>query len=621
MGRRPSPGPTHPPDTVAAVPSSTPCATGSSELWRGLTVAQHEAVASPDSPLCVLAAAGSGKTTVLARRVARRILDGSARAEHTLVVTFTRKASRELRGRLARLGVPGLVSAGTFHALSLAQLRRHWADRQLRPPALVDDPTPLVRAVLGGRAAGPGTAAAVLGELHWAQVCMLSPEDYTTAALAAGRDTLSGLAAAEVAEIYAGYLEVKNKRDVLDLDDLVSRCASLLEEDEVAAAAQRWRIRHVFVDEFQDVNPAQWRLLRAWLGDGRDLFVVGDPRQAIYGWNGADPTLLDRLPELLPGTTVLRLDANHRSTPQVVGAAGAVLGTGPGQASRPDGPCPVVEGFDDDDGEATALARWLRRTHRPGRPWSHLAVLARTNSRLEPVARALARAGIPHRMAGGAKEAAQARATLAELRRLPRARHLRPALAELVMAREARASSATHRSPDRDGRPRGGDEGTPHVALPAVLARLADEHALEFPDATVGEFLEWVAAGGEDMEPDAFDGVELSTFHRAKGLEWPAVAVVGLENGMVPIAYATTPHALAEERRLLYVALTRAEDELWCSWAGTRRAGGRTWRCDPSPLLAALQQANHELGAGFEPDARQMAQRIALLRARLPHAG
>jgi len=292
-----------------------------------------------------------------------------------------------------------------------------------------------------------------------------------------------------------------------------------------------------------------------------------------------------------------------------------VLGADPGQASRPDGPCPVVEGFDDDDDEAVALSRWLRRTHRPGRPWSHLAVLARTNSRLEPVARALSRAGIPYRMAGGAQEAARARAVVAELRRVPKARHLRSALAELVMARETRASVGGHESPGEEVRP------SP-VGLPVALARLADEHALEFPDATVGEFLEWVVAGGEGgMELDATDGVELSTFHRAKGLEWPAVAVVGLEHGMVPIAYATTPDALAEERRLLYVALTRAEDELWCSWARTRRSGGREWRCEPSPLLAALQKANHGLGAGSEPDARQLAGRIASLRARLPHAG
>jgi DNA helicase-2/ATP-dependent DNA helicase PcrA len=596
------------------VPRSASRVAGSSELLHGLTASQQLAVVSPDSPLCVLAAAGSGKTTVLARRVARRILDGSARAEHTLVVTFTRKASRELRTRLAVLGVPGRVTAGTFHAIALAQLRRHWTDEGARPPVLIDDPRRVVRAVLGSRASvGPARLAAVLGELHWAQVSMLSPDDYPAAARRAGRDAPREFTHDDVAELYASYGAEKKRRGVLDLDDLVTRCACLLEEDAVVAAAQRWRIRHVFVDEFQDVNPAQWRLLKAWLGDGRDLFVVGDPRQAIYAWNGADPTLLDRVAELLPGTTVLRLDDNHRSTPQVVGAAQAVLGADPSQASRPDGPSPVIEGFDDDDDEAAAVARWLRRAHRPGRPWSHLAVLARTNARLDPIARALARAGIPHRIAGGAREAAEARAALGELRRMPRTRHLRSALAELVVTRAARGSdAAAGAAPDEDP--------GPGVGLPLALARLADEHAVEAPDATVGEFLEWVVAGGDsDMELVAEDGVDLFTFHRAKGLEWPAVAVVGLEDGMVPIAYATTPAARAEERRLLYVALTRAEDELWCSWAGLRRAGERTWRCDPSPLLAAVKRANREVEPA--PDARQLSSRVASLRTRLPHAG
>ena len=593
------------------MPSSTLSVAGSSELMRGLTEAQRQAVMSCDAPLCVLAAAGSGKTTVLARRVARRILDGSARPEHTLVVTFTRKAARELRERLGRLEVPRGLSAGTFHALAFAQLRRHWTDRELRPPVVMDDPARVVRSVLGPRfSSKPAHAVAVLAELHWAQVSMLGPADYAAAALANGRDTLLDLSHGDFGEIYGAYVDEKRRRNVLDLDDLVTRCATLLEQDDVAAAAQRWRIRHVFVDEFQDVNPAQWRLLKAWLGEGTDIFVVGDPRQAIYAWNGADPTLLDRLPELLPGTTVLRLDDNHRSTPQVVEAARAVLGADPGQASRPDGPSPVVEGFDDDDDEAAAVARWLRRAHRPGRPWSHLAVLARTNARLDPVARALERAGIPHQTGGGAKAAADARRALAELRRAPKSRHLRSALAELVMTRQARGDDEAHAS---------GNAGTlaSDGALPRALAQLADEHALEFPDATVGEFLDWVVAGGDGaMELDPVDGVELSTFHRAKGLEWPAVAVIGLEDGMVPIAYATTPQAVAEERRLLYVALTRAEDELWCSWARTRRAGDRTWRCDPSPLLAAVEEASRDNGPA--PDARQLSSRIASLRTMLP---
>jgi DNA helicase-2/ATP-dependent DNA helicase PcrA len=592
------------------VPSSASSVALSSDLVRGLTGAQRQAVMAADAPLCVLAAAGSGKTTVLARRVARRILDGSARPEHTLVVTFTRKASRELRERLGRLEVPRGVSAGTFHALAFAQLRRHWADRGIRPPVVIDDPARLVRRVVGARHSNkPAHIVAVVAELHWAQVSMLRPEDYAAAARRAGRDT-PALSHDDVGEVFAAYVDEKRRRNVLDLDDLVTSCATLLEDDVVAAAAQRWRIRHVFVDEFQDVNPAQWRLLKAWLGAGVDLFVVGDPRQAIYAWNGADPTLLDRLPELMPGTTVLRLDDNHRSTPQVVEAARAVLGADPGQASRPDGPSPVVEGFDDDDVEAAAVTRWLRRAHRPGRPWSHLAVLARTNARLDPIARALERAGIPHRLGGGAKEAADARRALAELRRAPKTRHLRSALAELVLTSQARRDEEAQASED-------GATATAEGGLPRALAQLADEHALEFPDATVGDFLDWVVAGGDGaMELDPPDGVELSTFHRAKGLEWPAVAVVGLEDGMVPIAYATTPQAVAEERRLLYVALTRAEDELWCSWARTRRVGERTWRCDPSPLLAAVAEASRDRSPA--PDACQLSSRIASLRTMLP---
>ncbi len=386
----------------------------------------------------------------------------------------------------------------------------------------------------------------------------------------------------------------------------MTRCASLLEEDRAAAAAQRWRIRHVFVDEFQDVNPAQWRLLRAWLGDRSDLFVVGDPRQAIYAWNGADPTLLDRLPELLPGTTVLRLDDNHRSTPQVVGAARAVLGADPGQASRPDGPCPVVDGFDDDDDEAAAVARWLRHAHRPGRPWSHLAVLARTNARLDPIARALERAGIPYRMGGTPKRPPPRGAPWPSSVERPKTRHLRSALAELVMTRQARADEDAAGLEHRR-RPGPGPVDCPVPWRSSPTSTRSSSPMPRWATSSTGSSP--VATRAWSSTPS--DGVELSTFHRAKGLEWPAVAVVGLEDGMVPIVYATTRQAIAEERRLLYVALTRAEDELWCSWARTRRAGDRTWRCDPSPLLAAVAEASRDAAPSPTPDGLSAPDRLA----------
>ena len=341
------------------------------------------------------------------------------------------------------------------------------------------------------------------------------------------------------------------------------------------------------------------------------------PARPSTRWNGADPTLLDRLPELLPGTTVLRLDDNHRSTPQVVAAATAVLGAEPGQASRPDGPCPVVEGFDDDDAEAAAVARWLRRAHRPGRPWSQLAVLARTNARLEPVARALARAGIPHRVAGDAKAAAARSRTP-----WPSSAGRRgPSLAQRLgrAGHGAPGRTAPVEAPPGDGEPL--PTGGGRCGLTPALARLADEHAVECPDATVGEFLSgWPPAARVRWRRRPVDGVELSTFHRAKGLEWPAVAVVGLEDGMVPIAYAMTPDAVAEERRLLYVgadpgrgravvlvgrtapgrATARGAASPRPCWP--RRRGQPRARCRPSPTPATSPGASPPLRARL-PDA------------------
>jgi DNA helicase II / ATP-dependent DNA helicase PcrA len=572
-------------------------------LWRGLSQEQCEAVLSEAAPLCVLAGAGSGKTTVLTRRVARRLADGSAEPAHTMVVTFTRKAAGELRGRLHRLKVPGPIWAGTFHAAAYGQLRRHWADTGRRPPAVIDDPGRLLRRIATSpEVLAPELLAAVVAEVQWAQARLVAPEAYAAAARAAGRRP--PVEPAEVAEMFSRYEKAKQKLGVLDLNDLLVRGAEAVEGDGAAAAVARWRIRHLFVDEFQDVNPAQWRLLRAWLGNGSDLFVVGDPRQAVYGWNGADPTLLDRLPQLLPHTTVLRLDANHRCSPQVVAAARAVLGDGerspvPVPVGRPDGPPPVVKGFDDDAQEAAAVARWLRVMHRPGRPWSQLAVLARTNARLTLVAQSLERAGIPFRVGTSPPRGSAWRHALRLLRRVPHQR-LRSALADLSM------------SDDTGG---GG--------LPRTLRRLADEHAFEEPGSTVDAFLRWVAATTGDTEnaddDRHTDAVELSTFHRAKGLEWEAVALIGLEDGLVPIAYATSEAAMAEERRLLYVAVTRAAEDLFCSWANHRTSSDRSWWCAPSPLLAGIEDCA-VASSTADPHA-VFATRIASLRDRLAATG
>jgi DNA helicase II / ATP-dependent DNA helicase PcrA len=623
-------------------------------LLRGLTDAQRLAVTTDEAPLCVLAGAGSGKTTVLTRRVARRVLDGTADPRHILVATFTRKAAAELRSRIARLGVEGDIWAGTLHAAAYRQLRRYWADRQTRAPSILDDPTRLIRKVLTdlpGRSGSdgaaaisavpgavptglPGAVANVAAEIHWAQARLVSPDDYERAARQAARSV--PISPQAIAEVYGRYREEKRRRGVLDLDDLLGECTRLLENDTDFAAAQRWHLRHLFVDEFQDLNPAQWRLLEAWLGERVDLFVVGDPRQAVYAWNGSDPTLINRLPELIPGTSVVRLDQNHRSSPQIVGAARAVLREDAGeQQQQPDteeavddsldGPPPRIEGFDDDEAEATAVSRWLRLAHRPGTSWSSLAVLARTNARLEPIAAALRRAGIPHMVASAAAQADDPRRqalrqTLSVLRGMPVDRPLRNALAELTILSEAGPESCERPCDAGDGL----EGDSRNHGMPLEIADLADEFAADEPGATVGGFLAWVAAtdawsdtGERVIARD--DRVELATFHKAKGLEWRAVAVVGLEDGIVPIAYAASAEAMAEERRLLYVALTRAQQELWCSWAGTRHDGDRTWACDRSPFLEAVEAA--VVAAAPINDLEHRRARISELRSRLAAAG
>src|SRR5438445_4235864 len=255
-------------------------------LFDGLNPSQREAGATDAEPLCILAGAGSGRTRVLTRRIAYRVAEGTADARHVVALTFTRKAAGELSGRLAALGVRDDVVAGTFHAIAYAQLRRRWADRGERPPALLDRKLRLLGPLLPRRRPAAVQAADLAAEIEWAQARLIGPRDYEPAAELAGRrPPIPGSA---MADLYERYGAEKRRRGLVDFDDLLLRCADALATDAEFAAAQRWRFRHLFVDEFQDVNPAQHQLLAGWLGNRADLCVVGDPDQAIYAWNGAD---------------------------------------------------------------------------------------------------------------------------------------------------------------------------------------------------------------------------------------------------------------------------------------------------------------------------------------------
>jgi DNA helicase-2/ATP-dependent DNA helicase PcrA len=571
-------------------------------LLDGLTEAQAAAVTSDGAPLVILAGAGSGKTRVLTRRIAWRLADGSADGRHVLALTFTRKAAGELRSRLGSLGVHEQVAAGTFHAIAYAQLRQRWADRDITAPALLQRKVPLVAELRGRVRDAAVPHIDLVAEIEWAKARLISPERYEHEVGRIGRTT--PIAPTPMAALYAKYEEEKRARRLVDFDDLLLLCAKALREDTEFAASQRWRFRHLFVDEFQDVNPAQAALLEGWRGGHTDLCVVGDPNQAIYAWNGAEPTFLTRFCDREPGATVVRLEDNFRSTPQILAAAAAVLDDDAGmlRAHCSDGRMPAVRSYATELEEAKSVARALRDRRRPGAPWSDLAVLARTNAQLVVMEEALRGAGVPYRVRGGVSflDRAEIVDALNRLKRQP------GTLSERVSWLQASLLED--------------DEDTPAAAERRgnlrELVRLAQEYRDVGGVPTLEAFLTWLDTTMRgDTGATVADGVELATFHAAKGLEWPIVFLVGIERGLVPIGHAKTPEGEAEERRLLYVAITRAEQELHLSWARERTFGARALKRAPSPWLDDVSTTLRALQQGVTP--ADLRAKIAEERRRL----
>ncbi len=541
-------------------------------LLADLDEAQREAVTSDGAPLVVLAGAGSGKTRVLTRRIAWRCATGSADPRHVLAITFTRKAAGELRGRLRQLGGTA-VTAGTFHSVALAQLRQRDADAGRRSPEVLDRKARLLGALLsraGIRRSGATPAFEMAAEIEWAKARMVNPERYVAEARKAGRST--SLEPRTVADLFARYEEEKRRRGLADFDDLLISCADALEHDAEWAAAQRWRWRHFFVDEYQDVNPLQIRLLAAWRSDRSDLCVVGDPDQSIYSWNGAEAGELPTFAERNPGTTVVRLRANYRCPAPVLAAARAALGpVGKSDPlpARVDGSSTPVEvrAFKDEEAEAAGIAGLLRDRH-VSRRWSDAAVLVRTNAQAVPIQRALSAAGVPCRVRGGGLlREPEVRDALSALRR-------QGGLDEWTDATEAAAREA---APDR-------------AANLEALVTLAREFRSLDPGGGGPAFLTWLNdAAGDEVSGAEQDAVEISSFHRAKGLEWDVVVVAGVEDGYVPHYLSEADEAIAEERRLLYVACTRASSDLILTWARRRVFGSSERRREPSPWLTAIE--------------------------------
>ncbi len=555
-------------------------------LLAGLNEAQRRAVTTDGGPLVVLAGAGSGKTRVLTRRIAYRIAIDQTDPRRVLALTFTRKAAGELRDRLRSLGLRDDVVAGTFHGVALTQLRQRWSERGIDPPQLLDRKVGFI-ARLMGRQAGVDPLD-VVSEMEWARARLVDGATYAEAARAAGRTP--PLEPKAMAALMEAYAQEKRRRRLVDFDDLLALAIRDIRSDPDYAAAVRWRHRHLYVDEFQDVNPLQYELLSAWRGNTPDLFIVGDPNQAIYGWNGADPALLARFAKREPGAEVVELLDNYRSTPQILTLARAALGTGKGlEPHRGDGAVPEIRSYANDVAEADGIAEAIRHANSVTRPWRDQAVLVRTNAQLVVVEQALTAAGIPARIKGGAGPLGTPEVKT-ELRVLTQpGRDLQYLIGELDSAIEGEAGEQLTQA-----------EIERRSNL-AALSRLVHEYLSVDPAPTGPGLGAWIGTLRSGEVAADRDAVELATFHGAKGLEWPVVHVAGLEQGLVPIGYAKTGAQLDEETRLLYVAITRAESELYLSWAAERTFGNKTVRRQPSPHLGNLQSVIDHLRAGHRP--------------------
>ncbi len=562
-------------------------------MLAGLNAEQRQAAMAVTGPVVILAGAGTGKTTTITRRIACQVASGAVPAGRVLAVTFTEKAATVLRERLRRLGVDG-VEARTFHAAALAQLTRLWERHTGRPlPQVLDAKAPILSGL--ANALPPPhrfvPRRELAAEIERAKVRMVDPDGY----LGALGDHQPPIPPELMLQVYRGYERRKQAMRRLDFEDMLGLAVRLFDEHPDALASVRDRYEAFTVDEFQDVSALQARLLDLWLGDRDELCVVGDDYQTIYTFAGATPSYLLGFADRFPDATVVRLETNYRSTPQVLEVANRLTPRLGGfaktlRATTADGPPPLVRAFPDEAAEAAFVVERVRSLHADGTPLEQMAVLYRINARSERFEEAFAAAGIAYQVKDGTYLSRPGpRAAVARLRRESGAD---------VAGAVARVTAELGYDPD--AQPDSAEEATRQADL-GRLRSLAE--AFEATDASGGltMFL-------EDLRrrfADAADGrgVNLLTLHRAKGLEFDAVFLPRLVDGELPFRAGRRSSDVVEERRLLYVGITRARRWLFVTWPSDARLGRSPFVEELAPGASGARTAERkrDVAAGADP--------------------
>lgn len=585
-------------------------------LLEALDPEQRQVAMQVTGPLAVLAGAGTGKTRAITYRLAYGSAIGAFDPASVLAVTFTQRAAAEMRTRLRDLGVPG-AQARTFHSAALRQLRYFW-------PRAIGGP---MRPIMDYKAPIVANAARRLGlsidktairdmsaEIEWAKVSMIGPGAYVDAATTQLREAPADLDLETMANLLAAYEDSKDERGVIDFEDVLLLLTGLLQERDDIARAVRSQYRNFVVDEFQDVSALQFALLQEWLGGRHDVCVVGDVAQTIYSFAGADPAYLVNFEKYHPGARRVQLNRDYRSTPQIVSIANKVLegaastrrrntAAGKGmpegavrlKSQRPSGPAVSFASYADDQSEAAGIAAHIKSLTEDGLPLQDIAILYRTNAQSEAFEQALADAGIGFIIRGGEKffEREEIRRAMVILRQLVRI-NLPGAATNSGGGSEARNLDAPGKPEQVDASGLGLEENTveavknvasglgwtvkPPSGQGAVREKWESLDALvnlaiERESLPLAEFVQELNERAEAQLAPTISGVTLSSLHAAKGLEWEAVFLAGTSEGLLPISLAKTPEAIEEERRLLYVGVTRAKTHLVVSYAKSRGAG------------------------------------------------
>ena len=596
-----------------------PLAEGDPEaVLAALDPEQRQVALAVTGPVCVLAGAGTGKTRAVAHRIAYAALAGVVDPAHVLAVTFTTRAAGEMRARLVQLAGSGggleRVQARTFHSAALRQLTHFWpATVGGRPPVVLDSKVSLLAEAARGLRVSAGVAELrdVASEIEWAKVSQVRPDDYAASSAKAARTP--PLAAEVVARLYARYEELCRERHLVDFESVLELTAAILAEHGQAAAEVRDRYRYFVIDEYQDVNPLQKLLLDSWAGDRDDVCVVGDPRQTIYSFAGATAAFLTGFTAEFPDATVIELVRNYRSTPQVIALANRLTGAaGPRSlaeqlraggplrsarprhpvpaaaliAQRPAGPAAEFSEYADEEAEASAVAARADTLRAAGLAPGQMAVLVRTNAQTLALERALAERGVPCQVRGADRffDRPEVRQATGLLRAAAKSvsssagsdppAEVRHILAGLGLTREAPAGRGAARE---------------RWESLEALAQLAVDYFAAHPDAGLAGFVSELGRRSAIEHAPAIQGVTLASLHAAKGLEWDVVFLPGLTEGTLPIVYAQTEEAIEEERRLLYVGVTRARERIFLSWSLARSPGGRRTR-KPSRFLGGLRR-------------------------------